>query len=109
MIGVHWKTKEIGTNMTEAVDNNNSVTVSGEPLFEAAPYQVFTKTDKSGYAVIHKDTGVCEVDDRVLGKCITYAEHSAAFLEEVLNEQEAEKPSDLTIYPAAAMPKGKLN
>ncbi|WP_373088745.1 hypothetical protein [Zhongshania sp.] len=88
---------------------NNNIEVSGEPLYEASPYQVFTKADLSGYVVLNKDTGVYEVEDKVLGKCITFAEHSAAFLEDALAAPEEDNKPDISIYPASAMPKGKLN
>lgn len=89
--------------MTGNNDNNNEV----KPIFESLPYQVYVKEDKSGYVVLNVGTGVFEVEDPVLGKCITYADHSAEFLEAYLSARKSSKDSNIAVFPAGAVPADK--
>ena len=77
-------------------DNNNN-----EIIYERSPYQVIV--DKAGeqYVVLNTQTGIFEMEEKVLGRCLHFAREGAEFVDAFLKEEEEE--GQISVFPASSL------
>lgn len=72
-------------------DNNDNT------LYTIGRFKVSVGAEGDTYEVLNTQTGVVEVTDSVLGKCITFAESSDEFLKSFERDQQAEQAKHSTL------------